>query len=114
MNRNSFQKWNKPRSDDSNIVQLIRGGSTEVEEDEDVDENDEEEDEEEEDEEDDEEEDDEEEQVPESADVKKSSVTEYDDMLVPSPSLQLYSMIGIMLLSRRIDMHNPTVVRIAR
>ena len=44
----------------------------------------------------------------------KAVVSDYDVMLVPSPSMQMYSIIGVMLLSRKLDMFNPTVVRAGR
>jgi len=42
------------------------------------------------------------------------SKAEYDDPLVPSPLNNLYATLAVMLLSKRIDLFNPTVVRIAR
>jgi hypothetical protein len=53
----------------------------------------------------------------ENGDVGSSASTDirpYDKMLVASPSMQMYSVIGVMLLSRKLDMFNPTVVRIGR
>ena len=43
-----------------------------------------------------------------------TALSEYDEMLIPSPSMQMYSVIGVMLLSRKLDMFNPTVVRAGR
>jgi hypothetical protein len=42
------------------------------------------------------------------------SVQEYDTQLTPPPGLQMGSLLGVMLLSRRIDLFNPKVVRFAR
>ena len=82
------------------------------EEDDDVDEDDVDDDEEDEEEEEEEDDDDEETLVVESP--KDTAVGEYDEMLIPSPSMQMYSVIGVMLLSRKLDMFNPTVVRVGR
>ena len=82
----------------------IRGGSSSVEEDDDdVEEADTEDDEEEEDE--------------ENADTGvqiEMNVEKYDEPLVASPMLNMYASIGIMLLGRKIDLFNPTIVRLAR
>ena len=39
---------------------------------------------------------------------------DYVDPLFPSPMMGIYSTIGIMMLSKRIDLFHPTVVKIAR
>ena len=62
----------------------------------------------------DEESDDEETSIVVSTDKNKAAVSEYDAMLIPSPAMQMYSVIGVMLLSRKLDMFNPTVVRAGR
>jgi len=110
-------------------METLRCGSTEV--DEDDDEEEEESDEEidaDDEEEDDEEEDDEEEVTDDEAyddeeeedddDDDKDAIVEddeeYDDMIVASPTSQMVTLFGIMLLSKRVDMANPVVVRIAR
>jgi hypothetical protein len=49
-----------------------------------------------------------------SGSSSSASVRSYDKMLVASPSMQMYSVIGVMLLSRKLDMFNPTVVRMGR
>lgn len=85
------------------------------EEDEEETDSDEEEDSDEEDSEEEESEDEDEVQADEPSVVEEStSVSEYDDMLVPSPSTQLYSVIGVMLMARRLDMFSPTVVMVGR
>ena len=111
----------------SDVIQRLRAGATdddEEEEEEDDDEEEEEEDEdeveveEEEDEEEEEEEtDDEEEETSElieAAATEDDDAAEYDAMLIPSPSLQMYSVIGVMLLARKLDMFSPTVVKAGR
>eukprot|EP00977_Amphora_coffeiformis_P007754 scaffold1695_cov167-Amphora_coffeaeformis.AAC.24 len=40
--------------------------------------------------------------------------TNYVDPLFPSPMMSLYSTVGIMLLSRKVDLFHPTVVKVAR
>ena len=86
-------------------------GEDEEQEDDDAVEEEEDEDEEEEEEDDD---DDVEDEASVVASSKDTDVSEYDDMLIPSPSMQMYSVIGVMLLSRKLDMFNPTVVRLGR
>ena len=115
----------------TSVIQSLRAGATDVEDGGEEDDqgeeqvsqeaiNDEEEDEEEEDdaveEGDDEEEEDEDGEEEETSPVepKDTAVTEYDEMLIASPSMQMYSVIGVMLLSRKLDMFNPTVVRAGR
>ena len=112
----------------SDVIQRLRAGATdddeeeEDEEDEEEDEDEvevEEEEEEEEDEEEEEEEetdDDEEEETSELIEATEddAAVEEYDAMLIPSPSLQMYSVIGVMLLARKLDMFSPTVVKAGR
>jgi hypothetical protein len=44
----------------------------------------------------------------------KAKIEKYDDPLFPSPLMGLYSTMGIMMLSRRVDLFHPTVVKIAR
>ena len=41
-------------------------------------------------------------------------VEKYDDPLVPSPFTNLFATFGVMMLSRKVDLFHPTVVRIAR
>jgi hypothetical protein len=61
-------------------------------------------------------------ELPELAEVDDASdgvqielnVEKYDDPLAASPMINLYATFGVMLLSRRIDLFNPTVVRLAR
>ncbi|KAI2499102.1 Phosphate transport (Pho88) [Fragilaria crotonensis] len=117
----------------NDILQSLRAGATvEDDGDNDVEDDDTKEDEEEEQEEEEEEEDDEQEEADadeqaddedEESDEEETSavastdvaaLSEYDEMLIPSPSMQMYSVIGVMLLSRKLDMFNPTVVRAGR
>jgi archaellum component FlaD/FlaE len=42
------------------------------------------------------------------------SVEEYDTQLSPPPGLHMGALLGVMLLSKKIDMFNPTVVRFIR
>lgn len=109
------------------VLKTLRAGASDSEdEDSDEEEDDDEDDEEEtdsEEEEDSDEEDSEEEESEDEDEVQadepsvveeSTSVSEYDDMMVPSPSTQLYSVIGVMLMSRRLDMFSPTVVMVGR
>ena len=64
----------------------------------------------------DDEEDDEEEsdvEQDEAAPIAKKNII-YVDPLFPSPMMSLYSTVGIMLLSRKVDLFHPTVVKVAR
>lgn len=42
------------------------------------------------------------------------NVQKYDEPLAPSPMINIYATIGVMLLAKRVDLFDPTVVRIAR
>jgi hypothetical protein len=44
----------------------------------------------------------------------QAKVEKYDDPLFPSALMGLYSTMGIMMLSRRVDLFHPMVVKIAR
>mmetsp|Transcript_2049 Transcript_2049/g.3146 ORF Transcript_2049/g.3146 Transcript_2049/m.3146 type:complete len:357 (-) Transcript_2049:90-1160(-) len=94
----------------------VRGGSSDTEDeyesDVDLDESDEESDDESQDESDDESDD--ESEVSEEAVAVEVDDSEYDKMIVPSPISQLYSIFGVMIISRRLDMTSPTVVRACR
>lgn len=48
------------------------------------------------------------------ADVDSEEVAEFDEPLVASPMLQLYATFGVMILSKKIDLFNPTVVMACR
>ncbi|GAX23664.1 hypothetical protein FisN_12Hh238 [Fistulifera solaris] len=80
----------------------IRGGSSSTEEEEEEEESDTE----------DEEED--EEDVVDSGVQIEMNVEKYDEPLVPSPMLNLYASIGVMLLARKVDLFSPMVVKLAR
>jgi hypothetical protein len=102
------------------VLQSLRAGST-IEEDEDEaydDDEDEVYDEEEsssdEEEEEEEEEAESEEVEPEVDETESTSVIEYDEQLLQPPGLQMGAVLGVMLLSRRLDLYNPKVVRFAR
>ena len=118
------------------IAEALRGGATEEEdedEEEDADDEDDEGDEvaveeaeeEEEDEYDDEDEDeydveeedeydDEEEEDEEENAVADASESEYDEPYFMSPSMQLYTTLGAMMLGSRVDLFTPAVVRLVR
>ncbi|KAI2503081.1 Phosphate transport (Pho88) [Fragilaria crotonensis] len=115
----------------NNVLQSLRAGATveddgdnEVEEDVTKENEEEEQEEEEEDQQqeeadadeeaDDEDEESDEEETSAVASTDVAAISEYDEMLIPSPSMQMYSVIGVMLLSRKLDMFNPTVVRAGR
>lgn len=63
---------------------------------------------------DDEDEESDEEETSEVQSADNTALSNYDEMLIPSPAMQMYSVIGVMLLSRKLDMFNPTVVRAGR
>lgn len=106
------------------ILELLRAGATveeevDVEIDEEVDSDDEAQDEDSEDEEDEYDEesssDDEEYESAVEEEIEIDvSVEEYDKQLSPPAGLQMGGLLGVMLLSRRLDMFNPKVVRFAR
>lgn len=55
------------------------------------------------------------EEIGPSVDEEEStSIAEYDEQLSPPPGLQMGALLGVMLLSRRLDLFNPKVVRFAR
>ena len=60
------------------------------------------------------EEEEEEEETQETSTEVEQTLSEFVEPLVASPMLQLYATIGVMMLSKKIDLYNPTVVRIAR
>jgi Mg-chelatase subunit ChlI len=116
-----------PRVSSWDVVKSLRAGSTEEEdegdaydeEDEDYfdDEDDEvnDEDESSSDEEEEEEEEAESEEVePQVDEAESTSVAEYDEQLSPPPGLQMGALLCVMLLSRRLDLFHPKVVRFAR
>lgn len=105
----SFAKIQHPRLDPAQL--LFRGGA--VSDDESEDEEDESDDEST----DDDEEDDDELQNEETTaidNISTQSLTEYDEPLAPSPFINLYASLGVMLLARKFDLFHPTMVKIAR
>ena len=48
-----------------------------------------------------------------SAEIEEAS-SEYDEPLVANPMTQLYATFGVMMLAKRVDLYNPTIVRLAR
>jgi hypothetical protein len=51
---------------------------------------------------------------PEVDEAESTSVVEYDEQLSSPPGLQMGALLVVMLLSRRLDLFNPKVVRFAR
>lgn len=114
-------EWHQPSV--QVIAQIPRGGSDEEDDYDEYDEYDEEEEEESEDEDEEvEEEEDSDTEVSEEEediefsveDVDDGTVSEYDEPLMASPMLNLYATMGVMILSRRINLFDPFVVRLAR
>jgi len=127
-------------TDAISLMEIARGGSTDVDDDEDDDDEEEEEDiekeeeseddeeednneeedsdeEEDEEEEEEEETDDEEESDEEDAvksDVEINDDKEYDDMITPNPSTQIFTILGVMFATKRLDMTDSKIVRIIR
>lgn len=102
---------------------IVRGGSIDDESEDDVDldeseESSDEDDDETEDEYSDEEEDEDESEVSEEEEADAVTVdvddAEYDEMMVPSPLSQMYAVFGVMIISKRLDMTKPSIVRGAR
>ena len=119
------------RSPSHRLMQTLRAGATEDEGEVDVDESDDDEEEEEDDEEEDEDDDEEEEEEEEEEeddeeeeayeDEEEDAVAmaeggdvEYDQPVTMSSGVQFNCIIGVMLLSGRLDMHNSKVVRFIR
>ncbi|GAX15065.1 hypothetical protein FisN_12Lh238 [Fistulifera solaris] len=99
--RHSFVVSSKPWGQQQTVARRImdiRGGSSTEEEEEEYETEDEEED----------------EDIVDSGVRIEMNVEKYDEPLVPSPMLNFYASIGVMLLARKVDLFSPTVVKLTR
>jgi hypothetical protein len=99
--RHSFVVSSKPWGQQQTVARRImdiRGGSSTEEEEEEYETEDEEED----------------EDMVDSGVRIEMNVEKYDEPLVPSPMLNFYASIGVMLLARKVDLFSPIVVKLTR